>query len=59
MKKEVDRRVREPLKMLRIDASFSLFLIVLPLPTVPGGTAKRTARMARALVKDSQIILFR
>ncbi|MCB5160457.1 ABC transporter ATP-binding protein [Marinomonas algarum] len=50
--KEVDRRVRETATMLRIDP----FLDRLPLQ-LSGGQQQRTA-MARALVKDSQIILF-
>jgi glycerol transport system ATP-binding protein len=49
---EVDRRVRETAEMLRIDS----FLDRLPLQ-LSGGQQQRTA-MARALVKDSQIILF-
>lgn len=49
---EVDRRVRETAEMLRIDP----FLDRLPLQ-LSGGQQQRTA-MARALVKDSQIILF-
>lgn len=50
--KEVDRRVQETAEMLRIDP----FLDRLPLQ-LSGGQQQRTA-MARALVKDSQIILF-
>ena len=50
--KEVDRRVRETAEMLRIDP----YLDRLPLQ-LSGGQQQRTA-MARALVKDSQIILF-
>ena len=50
--KEVDRRVRETATMLRIDP----FLDRLPLQ-LSGGQQQRTA-MARALVKDSQIVLF-
>ncbi|RBO86034.1 ABC transporter ATP-binding protein [Marinomonas aquiplantarum] len=49
---EVDQRVRETATMLRIDP----FLDRLPLQ-LSGGQQQRTA-MARALVKDSQIILF-
>ncbi|MFT2110384.1 ABC transporter ATP-binding protein [Marinomonas sp. 2405UD68-3] len=49
---EIDRRVRETAEMLRIDS----FLDRLPLQ-LSGGQQQRTA-MARALVKDSQIILF-
>ncbi|MCZ2723723.1 ABC transporter ATP-binding protein [Marinomonas sp. 15G1-11] len=49
---EIDRRVRETAEMLRIDP----FLDRLPLQ-LSGGQQQRTA-MARALVKDSQIILF-
>ncbi|MEO9654000.1 ABC transporter ATP-binding protein [Marinomonas sp.] len=49
---EVDKRVRETAAMLRIDP----YLDRLPLQ-LSGGQQQRTA-MARALVKDSQIILF-
>lgn len=49
---EIDRRVRETAEMLRIE----IFLDRLPLQ-LSGGQQQRTA-MARALVKDSQIILF-
>ena len=49
---EIDKRVRETAEMLRIDE----FLDRLPLQ-LSGGQQQRTA-MARALVKDSQIILF-
>ena len=49
---EVDKRVRETATMLRIDP----YLDRLPLQ-LSGGQQQRTA-MARALVKDSQIILF-
>lgn len=49
---EIDRRVRETAQMLRIEP----FLDRLPLQ-LSGGQQQRTA-MARALVKDSQIILF-
>lgn len=50
--KEIDRRVRETATMLGIDP----FLDRLPLQ-LSGGQQQRTA-MARALVKDSQIVLF-
>ncbi|WP_067218427.1 ABC transporter ATP-binding protein [Marinomonas gallaica] len=49
---EIDRRVRETAEMLRIDS----YLDRMPLQ-LSGGQQQRTA-MARALVKDSQVILF-